>query len=98
MYNTCEDCGLSYDDVYKRTDCPHEAFQMHAMVASGDEVYIATTLEDFHVIQEHFSGRNSRRFHQLAVQTHVHEDNECKGTASGKLVTRKGTTTRCVGA
>lgn len=95
MHMTCEECGLSYDDVYKRTDCPHEAFQMHTMVASGNEVYIAITLEDLHVIQEHFSGRDSRRFHQLSVATHVHDDNVCRGTTSGRLITR--TTARPLG-
>lgn len=98
MYMNCEDCGLSYDDVYKRVDCPHEAFQMHTIVASGAEVYVATTLEDLHVIQEHFMGRDSRRFHQLAVQTHLHKDNECKGTASGRLVTQPSTTPSTVDA
>jgi hypothetical protein len=39
MITTCERCGLSYDDLYRWTYCPHETFEMHtrAVNAAGVE-------------------------------------------------------------
>lgn len=53
MIVTCDDCELDFDDVYRRTYCPHEWFEMRTTVvgvdvASGDGkvLGVATTLEE----------------------------------------------------
>lgn len=47
MLVTCDFCGLSYDDVYRLTYCPHEPFEMRCVVAGPDGVVgVATTLEE----------------------------------------------------
>ena len=36
MVVTCETCQQSYDDTYRWTYCPHEAFEMHCMAVQAD--------------------------------------------------------------
>ncbi len=52
MILTCDDCELDFDDVYRRTYCPHEWFEMrnHVYGPLPDGSYgwkgIATTIEE----------------------------------------------------
>ncbi len=47
MRRTCEACGEEYDDVYRLTYCPHDQFEMNALVCGMDGVAgVAHTLED----------------------------------------------------
>ena len=47
MIVTCDDCELDFDDVYRRTYCPHEWFEMRTTVVDGDgKVRVARTLEE----------------------------------------------------
>lgn len=43
---TCEKCGLSYDDVYRLTYCPHAEFAMRTMAYRGGESKLCTTVEE----------------------------------------------------
>ena len=46
MMVKCDKCGDVYDDLYRRTYCPHNQFQMHTIVAGPEGVRgIATTVE-----------------------------------------------------
>jgi hypothetical protein len=42
----CEACGTTYDDTYRLTFCPHEAFEMRAVASRGDQVKVCTTVEE----------------------------------------------------
>ncbi len=93
---TCLCCGLTYDDTYRDTGCPHATFYMHTLVGGQAphsenrtyEEYVATTLDDLHAIQEYFSGRNSDSFTRIASQEHMHtRDMYClTPNVSGRLV------------
>lgn len=36
MQTTCPDCGMAYDDTYRWTFCPHDAFEMHTLAVRAD--------------------------------------------------------------
>lgn len=36
MYILCEECGVTYDDVYRLTICPHDGFDMMTLVMRSD--------------------------------------------------------------
>lgn len=36
MLVTCEECGIEYDDVYRRTYCPHKEFAMRQTLMLPD--------------------------------------------------------------
>ena len=46
MTVTCETCGLSYDDVYRLTYCPHERFDMRCVVHVGKHEKVCTRVEE----------------------------------------------------
>lgn len=49
MRTTCADCGLTYDDLYRRRICPHEGFEMRCTTTSRVEgtyvELVCTTVE-----------------------------------------------------
>ena len=47
MLTDCPDCGLSYDDLYRRTYCPHPEFAMHTVVVKADGASrVCTSIEE----------------------------------------------------
>lgn len=47
MQTDCPICGLTYDDLYRRTSCPHENFAMHTVVVRGDgRSRVCTNIEE----------------------------------------------------
>ena len=46
MVVECGLCGLEYDDVYRLTYCPHEAFEMHTVVSIGGKSKCCHTIEE----------------------------------------------------
>lgn len=47
MQTTCPTCGLTYDDIYRRTYCPHHDFAMHTVVVRGDgRSKVCTSIEE----------------------------------------------------
>lgn len=53
MVVKCEVCGARYDDTYRLTYCPHERFEMHCTVGSGEKILgVATTVEELYQLLE----------------------------------------------
>lgn len=49
MVGTCPDCGLTYDDLYRRRICPHEEFQMRVTCYRADgQTRVCTSVEELH--------------------------------------------------
>lgn len=46
MMTTCETCHLQYDDVYRLTFCPHDAFEMRCVVNVGKFSKLCTRVEE----------------------------------------------------
>ena len=46
MIVTCETCGVEYDDVYRRTYCPHPPFEMRCVVNVGKFSKVCTRVEE----------------------------------------------------
>lgn len=47
MIVTCNECGKSYDDVYRLTYCPHTYFEMNTVVCSnGKDLGVAHSVEE----------------------------------------------------
>lgn len=84
----CKDCLAFYDDAYRSTQCPHNRFNMHTIYALGEEVYVATTLDDLEAIRLHFAGIDTSVFERLQANEHIHEkDGLCHSYAtSGRLI------------
>lgn len=58
MIVTCDQCNARYDDVYQRTDCPHEHFEMCTVVIDGKRPpRIVTSLRELNLA----IGINKRR-------------------------------------
>lgn len=55
MIVTCDDCELDFDDVYRRTYCPHEWFEMRTTVVGGDGKVrgVARTVEELRRMMKH---------------------------------------------
>lgn len=52
----CETCGLTYDDLYRRTYCEHEVFAMHTVVTlTNGRSQVCTSVEELEAFlgQEH---------------------------------------------
>ena len=42
----CDKCSVVYDDTYRLTYCPHEAFEMRTMVYQGGKAKLCCSLEE----------------------------------------------------
>lgn len=49
MWVVCPDCNKRYDDVYRRTFCPHDRFEMLTVAMRADGTrQICRTVEELH--------------------------------------------------
>lgn len=49
MVVQCTECGVSYDDTYHLTYCPHEYFEMRTVVHRGKgETRLCRSVEELH--------------------------------------------------